>query len=148
MKKSEMGRLKAQKAHGFYDEVDEYRNEIKSEQLTKAAEKYIEPFNPDSWTGKELTDHAMQENYDQGVYITGMRKKFLQQAELINEKDKEIQLLKTEAEYWRLRCIDEAGKVTTVDVVLKTPQVIDRRALEEAIDRAGKRIINDARNSF
>lgn len=65
--------------HDFYKEVQEYTDQIAKRQIEKGAEKYPEPFNPDSWTGEELADHAMEENRDQAVYITGMRTKLRNQ---------------------------------------------------------------------
>lgn len=42
-------------------------------QTLKGADKYEEPFNPDSWSGDQLADHAMQELVDAERYVTGMR---------------------------------------------------------------------------
>lgn len=66
-------KLEDQLNHPFYQDVEEFRNEVKAETMIKAAEKYDEPFDPASWTGDELANHAMMENYDQSVYITGLR---------------------------------------------------------------------------
>ncbi|EIT85935.1 hypothetical protein A374_08869 [Fictibacillus macauensis ZFHKF-1] len=68
----------------FYQSVDKFREEIKIAQLMKAAEKYENPFNPDHWTGAQLAEHAMQENFDQSVYITGLRDKVIRQETTIN----------------------------------------------------------------
>ena len=59
--------------HPFYVEVREYVTDTEIQQIEKGAEKYVEPFNPDSWSGDELSDHAMQEARDLQVYITGLR---------------------------------------------------------------------------
>lgn len=68
----EKGALQRQLDHPFYRKVDDFRDEIKLETLKKAAKKYIEPFNPASWTIRQLGEHAMSENYDQGNYIVGL----------------------------------------------------------------------------
>lgn len=56
----------------FYLSAQEYWLATQRGQIEKGAGKYPEPFNPDSWTAKELADHAMQENVDQAHYITGL----------------------------------------------------------------------------
>lgn len=53
----------------FYKEAKNYRDLVTIEQILKGAEKYKEPLNPRSWTVKQLVEHAMQENVDQGHYI-------------------------------------------------------------------------------
>jgi hypothetical protein len=75
--------------HPFYKEVDEFCEEVKQQQILKGAEKYDEPFTPDSWTNDELADHGMQENRDQAVYITGMRDRMRKQEAEINKLKKE-----------------------------------------------------------
>lgn len=74
-------RLNLQKhlEHPFYKEVSDYVKKTEHEQIVKGSEKYAEPFKPDSWTNEELSDHAMQENRDQAVYITGMRDRMRKQ---------------------------------------------------------------------
>lgn len=64
--------------------------------MRKAAKKYKEPFNPASWTIEELAKYAMAENYDQQNYIYGMYERLLSQ-------EKEIVILKAEAEIWRAK---------------------------------------------
>lgn len=76
--------------HPFYKEVEDYVLEVSREQILKGAAKYTEPFDPDSWTGEELANHAMQENRDQAVYITGMRTKMRQQERRIKELEIEV----------------------------------------------------------
>lgn len=75
--------------HPFYKEVDEFCEEVKKQQILKGAEKYDEPFTPDSWTNDELADHGMQENRDQAVYITGMRDRMRKQEATIKQLKKE-----------------------------------------------------------
>ncbi|MDN4525339.1 hypothetical protein [Fictibacillus fluitans] len=82
--------LLKQLQHPFYRETDDYRDEIKMRTLEKAAVKYPEPFNPESWTSDQLADHAMAENYDQSNYITGMRNRMRKLEQLVEEKDKRI----------------------------------------------------------
>lgn len=69
----------------FYKEVQRYTEEIAHRQIVKGAFKYPEPFNPDSWTCQELADHAMEENRDQAVYITGMRDRMIKQENMNKE---------------------------------------------------------------
>jgi hypothetical protein len=106
-----------QLAHPFYKRVDEFRDEVKREALLKAADKYPEPFNPQSWTSEQLAKHAMAENYDQGNYIIGLYDKCVE----LEERLKEMQI---EAEYWRLRCIKEGDKGLT-PVNIKKPKYAD-----------------------
>lgn len=79
----ERAALERQLNNPFYKRVDEFREEVKREQFAKAVKKYNEPFNPDSWTGEELARHAMQENYDQSVYITGLMDRVVKQEKTI-----------------------------------------------------------------
>lgn len=69
--------------HPFYAEVKEYVDEVEHQQILKGAEKYPEPYNPNSWTGEELALHAMQELRDGQVYVTGMRQRMLKQEKII-----------------------------------------------------------------
>lgn len=98
-------KLEDQLNHPFYQEVDNYRNEIKLGTMKKAAVKYDEPFDPESWTSDELSDHAMMENYDQSVYITGLRDRCRKlenmmkfQADIIVDLRDQIQKLLTRGE--------------------------------------------------
>jgi hypothetical protein len=86
--------------HPFYSEANKYREQERIGQIVKGSEKYKEPFDPTSWTAKELLSHAMQENVDQGHYIYGLYTK-------IEALEMELAQAKQEAEYWRLRCINE-----------------------------------------
>jgi hypothetical protein len=61
--------------HDFYKDAQDYREQERIGQIVKGSEKYPEPFNPDSWSAKELLQHAMQENIDQGHYIYGLYSK-------------------------------------------------------------------------
>ena len=58
--------------HPFYKKVDKLVEDVRMMQLRKGAEKYPEPFNPSSWTGKGLAIHALQELRDGQVYVVGM----------------------------------------------------------------------------
>lgn len=102
--------LKRQLEHPFYKRVDDFRNEIKLETLEKAAVKYPEPFNPNSWSIEQLAKHAMAENYDQGNYIVGMYERMVAQEDKIIGLERENENLKNEAEFWRLRAIKAEGK--------------------------------------
>jgi hypothetical protein len=68
----ERHRLQLQLNNPFYKRTEMFRDQIKMETMEKAAKKYPEPFNPDSWTTYMLAHHAMAENYDQGNYINGL----------------------------------------------------------------------------
>lgn len=61
--------------HDFYRQSHNYREEVRKQQILKGAEKYPEPFTPDSWSDRELIDHTMMENVDQGHYIVGLGKR-------------------------------------------------------------------------
>lgn len=61
--------------HQFYQEANEYREQVRVGQIIKGSEKYTEPFTPSSWSALELAEHAMQENMDQAHYIYGLAKK-------------------------------------------------------------------------
>lgn len=69
----------------FYKEVDDFVKETKEQQILKGAEKYPEPFDPDSWSIEELAVHGMQELRDAQVYITGMRDRMRKQNKRIND---------------------------------------------------------------
>lgn len=71
--------------HPFYGDANKYREDVRREQILKGAAKYPEPFNPKSWTAKELLQHAMQENVDQAHYIFGLYEKI---SEIEAESDK------------------------------------------------------------
>lgn len=95
--------LQKQLDHPFYKRVDDFRDEVKQETLLKASEKYPEPFNPGSWSIKQLGKHAMSENYDQGNYIVGLMdvaEKLKVYAETL-QRDKEF--YEEEANFWRLK---------------------------------------------
>lgn len=61
--------------HPFYEKAEIVRQTVRLGQIKKGAEKYPEPFNPDSWTAQELLEHAMQENVDQAHYMYGLYEK-------------------------------------------------------------------------
>lgn len=92
--------------HPFYKKVDKVTGEIATEQILKGANKYREPFNPGSWTNKELVKHQLQELRDAQVYGVGLLER-LEEQEAEIEKRKyaiaencdlrmEIERLKTE----------------------------------------------------
>jgi hypothetical protein len=108
----------------FYKEAKDFWNATRAEQIEKGAEKYPEPFNPDSWTNEELAQHAMQENVDQAHYITGMRDRMRKQETILckvrmlinawaatevtaEETFKEI--IKTIDDFWRLQNGNQKG---------------------------------------
>lgn len=61
--------------HPFYKKVDEITAKVAQGQILKGAAKYDEPFDPDSWTGEELGNHALEELRDGQVYVVGMVEK-------------------------------------------------------------------------
>lgn len=71
----------------LYKRATQEMQRTKSEQLVKAAEKYPEPLNPDSWTGAQLADHAFQEVFDLTSYVTGMKIKFETMQDIIDDLD-------------------------------------------------------------
>jgi uncharacterized coiled-coil DUF342 family protein len=71
----------------LYKRATQEMQRTKSEQLVKAAEKYPEPLNPNSWTGAQLADHAFQEVFDLTSYITGMKIKFETMQDIIDDLD-------------------------------------------------------------
>lgn len=81
--------------HPFYQEVAQFADETEKEQILKGAEKYEEPFTPDSWACDALASHAMQEFRDGQVYVTGMRDRMRKQEAKIAELEYEIQAWKT-----------------------------------------------------
>lgn len=82
--------------HPFYKRAQHYREIERYEQIIKGAHKYKEPFNPMSWTPRQLLQHAMQENVDQGHYIVGLY-------EWIEEMENQIANLKQENEVYKAR---------------------------------------------
>jgi hypothetical protein len=58
--------------HPFYKEANDFREEVRTGQILKGAEKYERPFSGTLYTSKQLLVHAMQENVDQGHYIYGL----------------------------------------------------------------------------
>lgn len=89
--------------HPFYKKVDEVTTEIAKEQIRKGAEKYPEPFDPKSWTNKELVVHLLQELRDGQVYGVGLLQRLEDQEAQIKEQQKHIEFLKAQNEFWRLR---------------------------------------------
>ncbi|MFS0784767.1 hypothetical protein [Bacillus sp. 1P06AnD] len=78
--------------HPLYRQAESYRETIRREQIIKGSEKYVEPFNPSSWTVQQLADHAMQENVDQAHYIYGMKKRMEEQEIYIKELEGKLSL--------------------------------------------------------
>lgn len=112
--------------HPFYKKVDDVTDEVAHEQIIKGSQKYKEPFNPASWTNKELVWHQLQELRDAQVYGVGLLERLTEQEEQIEglkqelenetctiiknrELRKEIDIAKAEAEYWRQRLLKEVG---------------------------------------
>jgi hypothetical protein len=89
--------------HPFYKKVDEVTDQVKVEQILKGANKYKEPFNPDSWTNKELVWHQLQELRDAQVYSVGLLDRLEKQDAAYKNLLKDYEAAKQEAEYWRLR---------------------------------------------
>jgi hypothetical protein len=95
--------------HPFYKKVDEVTEQIKLEQIQKGAEKYPEPFTPDSWTIEQLATHILQELRDAQVYAVGM-------LDRMEKQKKEIELYKQALEYyatnhsWNIETINEVAK--------------------------------------
>lgn len=105
-------RIQSQLDSKFYNQVDEFRDDVKFEQLAKAAEKYDKPFDPDDWTPKELLTHAFQENYDQSVYIVGLYKKIEKLEEKMKaiQKDLEDQISNTHFWYMKVQELKKGSK--------------------------------------
>lgn len=88
----------------FYKASDAYREEIKMEQLYKAAEKYPKPFDPKDFTPEQLIQHAMQENYDQQNYIYGLYEKIKEMQTTIEYLDKQLIDQTSNTFYWYTKC--------------------------------------------
>jgi hypothetical protein len=56
----------------FYNKVLNTWRNTQTHQINKGAKKYPEPFNPESWTPKELLNHAMEEAVDLTTYLVGL----------------------------------------------------------------------------
>ena len=65
-----MDSVEKQLNHYLYKRANELHQETKLEQLSKAAEKYPEPLEPDSWTALQCGKHAFQELIDLEHYVT------------------------------------------------------------------------------
>lgn len=98
--------------HPFYAEAHDYREQERREQILKGAAKYPKPFDPSDWTAKELLQHAMQENIDQGHYIYGLFEKIEGfEREFKKWESRSIALASAleaanrQTEYWRSKAI-------------------------------------------
>lgn len=60
--------LELHRHHPFYQGARAYWEVMQREQIDKGAGKYPEPLNPFSWSGRQLVEHAFQENVDQAHY--------------------------------------------------------------------------------
>lgn len=80
----------------FYRKALDLFTKTQTNQVHKGLKKYAEPFNPHSWTPDELLNHALEETVDLTHYLVGLK-------ELLDAKDKEIELLKADNEYLQLR---------------------------------------------
>ncbi|RQW19861.1 hypothetical protein EH196_06865 [Bacillus sp. C1-1] len=76
--------LKQHLEHPFYKKAHEARERVRMEQIEKGWQKYPKPFTPSEWSNSELAKHAMQENVDQAVYISGMLERMEEQQDFIN----------------------------------------------------------------
>jgi hypothetical protein len=94
-----LDQLGKQANNPLYKRASKEMARTKAEQLVKAAEKYPEPLNPDSWTGEQLADHAFQEVFDLTSYITGMKIKFEKQSQTNNSMADQIDALRYALEY-------------------------------------------------
>lgn len=83
--------IKRHFSNPLYIKADEMAKQTRIDQIIKGAQKYPEPLNPASWSGKELVIHAFQENIDQQHYLVAMLEKF-------EEMEREIERLKQELE--------------------------------------------------
>lgn len=120
--------------HPFYKDANVYREEVRKEQIIKGAHKYPEPFNPNSWTAKELLQHAMQENVDQAHYIFGLFEKIEEMQTQIyslehksfdlekafKERNVEANAAECELTKYRVRCEDYERKLNEADERFKT----------------------------
>jgi hypothetical protein len=59
----------------FYQKAKQFFISFQWGQIQKGAEKYDEPFDPDSWTADELLEHGMQEAVDLTHYLVGLHDK-------------------------------------------------------------------------
>jgi hypothetical protein len=110
--------------------------EVEKQQIVKAAEKYPEPLNPDSWTPEQLVNHGLQEVHDLTNYLTAlliksedMAKEYQHVCDKSRHLEKITEKIKTEARYW---------KVNYKNSLLKIEE------LEEALDKAGDELARQA----
>ena len=90
----------------FYKEVDEFMEEIKMQQLFKAAETYPKPFDPADFTAEQLVTHFMQENYDQRNYGYGLYKKIKEMQEQIAHLEKQLEDQTQNTAFWFAKSLD------------------------------------------
>lgn len=80
--------------HPLYKAANFAWQRTQIQQIVKGAEKYPEPLNPDSWTAKQLVEHALQENVDQVHYLVSLGEK-------VEELEKLADKYKEDAIYWK-----------------------------------------------
>jgi predicted phage-related endonuclease len=80
--------------HYLYKRADELHSKTKLEQLTKAANKYPEPLEPDHWSALQCGRHAFQELIDLEHYVTMQLIKNERLEENIKELEQENKELK------------------------------------------------------
>lgn len=118
--------------HPFYKKVDVITAEVAEGQILKGAEKYDEPFNPKSWTGREKAIHLLQELRDAQVYGVGM-------LEHIEELEEEIEHLRSEIDNLNF---SRQGLFHTKDMLSKDNKNLrkDNGELKEDMDNMNQKI--------
>src|SRR5690554_6525065 len=59
----------------FYTKVLDFFTNTQASQIIKGSKKYPEPFNPESWTPRELLQHGLEEAVDLTTYLVGLYEK-------------------------------------------------------------------------
>lgn len=110
--------------------------EVEKQQIVKAAEKYPEPLNPDSWTPEQLVNHGLQEVHDLTNYLTAlliksedMAKEYQHVCDKSRHLEKITEKIKTEARYWKVNYKNS---------------LLEIEELEEALDKAGDELARQA----
>lgn len=73
----------------FYQLAHDMWEKTQQTQIVKGLHKYEEAFNPASWTGDELMEHALQESVDLVHYLVGLGAK-------VKAQEQEIAFLKAQ----------------------------------------------------
>lgn len=82
----------------FYKKARDLWERTQVGQIIKGLQKYPEPFNPHSWTAKELLDHALEESVDLVHYLVGLKDLVDEKDAVIEKQGYEIVALKAEIE--------------------------------------------------